>query len=218
MGRTIGTHNLHDETGIPTFFADAIGFTEAIPSTIRARMRARWANARARLAGYTMRVCSHQRDLVMALRRRHYKVTRTRYVPVHGGRAKVTPHRGTFVVETIRRKGRLRRPRGRREVFLLAHRINAAFPPFKRGEAQFRADRWTDHAATDAALARKYRAAGWVVHILGDLNTPRGVKGTRLPHEVGHGFDRIGSTVRLRRVQYLSRKGSDHPRLRATID
>lgn len=215
---TIGTHNLHDETGVPTFFADAIGYTEAIPGTIRARKRARWAKAAARLAGYTIRVCSHQCDLVMALRRRHYKVLGTEYVAVHGGVAKVTPHRGTFVVRTRRRTGRLRRARGRREVFLLAHRVNAAFPPFKRGEARDRQQWWTAHERTDAELANQYRAAGWVVHILGDLNTPHGVRGTRLPHEAGVGFDRIASTVRLRDRQYLSRKGSDHPRLRATID
>lgn len=215
---TIGTHNLHDHDGVPTFFADAIGFTEAVAHRIRSRKRARWAKARARLAGYTIRVCSHQRDLVMALRRRHYKVLGTSYEPVHGGRAKVTPHRGTFVVRTQRRTGRLRRARGRREVFLLAHRVNAAFPPFKRGEAEDRQDWWAKHERTDANLAAQYVAAGWVVHNLGDLNTPHGVRGTRLPHEAGVGFDRIGSTVRLRDRQYLSRKGSDHPRLRATID
>lgn len=215
---TIGTHNLHDETGVPTFFADAIGYTEAIPATIRARRRARWAKARALLAGYIIVVCSHQRDLVMAFKRRHYKVTARRYHPVHGGVAKVTPHRGTFAVETVRRRGRLRRPMGRREVFLLAHRINAAFPPFKRGEADFRRDRWTEHAHVDADLVDRYRRAGWVVHLLGDLNTPPGVKGTSLPHEVGHGYDRLASTQPLRGVQYLSRMGSDHPRLRATID
>lgn len=215
---TIGTHNLHDEAGVPTFFADAIGYTEAIAPTIRARKRARWAKAKGRLAGYTIRVCSHQRDLVMALRRRHYKVLGTSYVPVHGGRAKVTPHRGTFVVRTRRRKGRLRRPTGRREVFLLAHRINAAHPPFKRGEPAFRVAMWEKHEHTDHELAEQYRAAGWVVHILGDLNTPRGVKGTRLPYEVGRGYDRVASTVWLRQGRYLSRMGSDHPRLRATID
>lgn len=218
MPHTIGTHNLHDETGVPTFFARAIGYTEAIPRTIRARKRARWAKAKGRLRGYTIRVCSHQRDLVMALQRRHYKVLGTSYVRVHGGRAKVTPHRGTFVVRTRRRRGPLRRARGRREVFLLAHRVNAAFPPFKRGEAEDRQGWWTAHERTDHELAEQYRAAGWVVHNLGDLNTPKGVKGTRLPHEVGRGFDRIASTVRLRDVEYLSRKGSDHPRLRATID
>ena len=208
---TIGTHNLHDETGTPTFFADAIGFTEAIPERIRARKRTLQA-------AYTIRVCSHQKDLVMALRRRHYKVLGTEYVPVHGGRAKVTPHRGTFVVRTRRRVGRLRRARGRREVFLLAHRINAAHPPFKRGEPAFRVAMWSKHYATDAELVDTYEAAGWVVHLLGDLNTPKGVRGTTLPHEVGHGYDRVASTERLRDREYLGRKGSDHPRLRATID
>lgn len=217
MGRTIGTHNLHDQTGVPTFFADAIGFTEAIAGTIRARIRARRAKAAARLSGYTIRVCTRQRDLVVALRRWHWKVTATHYHPVHGGVAKVTPHRGTFAVETVRRRGKLRRATGRREVFLLAHRINAAFPPFVRGEDQFRADCWDMHYNLDDALAEHYQAEGWVVHLLGDLNTPAGVRGTTLPHEVGHGFDRLASTQPLRGVQYLSRMGSDHPRLRATI-
>lgn len=215
---TIGTHNLWDERGIPTFFADAIGYTEAIPSTIRARKRARWAKAKGRLSGYTIRVCSHQRDLVMALRRRHYKVLGTSYVRVHGGRAKVTPHRGTFVVRTRRRKGVLRRPKGRREVFLLTHRINAAFPPYKRGEALFRRNRWTEHEQTDAELVEHYRAMGAVVHLLGDLNTPHGVDGTTLPYEVGHRYDRIASTRRLYAVVRMSRAGSDHYRWRATYN
>lgn len=219
MSRTIATHNLHDETGVPTFFADAIGFTEAIPSTIRARKRARWAKARAMLAGYIIVVCSHQRDLVMAFKRRHYKVTARRYHPVHGGVAKVTPHRGTFAVETVRRVGRLRRPTGRREVFLLSHRINAAFPPYKRGEAVFRREKWAEHDQVDDQLIREYRDAGWVVHALGDENTPKDERAwPALRFEVGHGFDRIGSTVPLRGVKYLSRMGSDHPRLRATYD
>lgn len=216
---TIGTHNLHDERGVPHLFADAIGYTEAVARGIRAKVRAHRARTRARIRkGYTVRVCRRQRDLVMALRRRHYKVTGTRYVPVHDGRRKVTPHRGTFVVETIRRKGRLRRAKGRREVFLLCHRINAAFPPFKRGEARFRSQRWTEHEQTDAELVAHYQAMGYVVHLLGDLNTPPGVKGTTLPHEVGHGFDRIASTRRLYAVVRMSRAGSDHHRWRATYN
>ena len=216
---TIGTHNLHDRDGIPTFFADVIGFTEAVPARIQARKAARWAKARARLVGFLIVVCSHQRDLVMALRRWHYKVTDTRYVPVHGGVAKVTPHRGTFVVETVRRVGKLRRAKGRREVFILSHRINAAFPPFIRGEATFRAEKWRDHTEVDESLARKYLAAGWVVHAMGDWNTPRGVDGMlALPYEAGRGFDRIASSEPLRCVEVLDRKGSDHHRLRAMMD
>lgn len=216
---TIGTHNLHDREGVPTFFADVIGFTEAIASTIRARKRARWANAKARLAGYTIRACSHQRDLVMALRRRHYAVTGTRYVRVHDGVAKVTPHRGTFIVETRRRVGKLRRAKGRREVFILSHRINAAFDPWIRGEADFRAEKWAEHTEVDNDLARDYLAAGWVVHAMGDLNTPDGrVDGyPALPYEAGRGFDRIASSEPLRNVEVLDRMGSDHHRLRALM-
>jgi hypothetical protein len=189
-----------------------VGYCEAIGANVRERVAARLTRARARLGGYRVRVCRRQRDLVFVCRRRVWRITRTRYVPVHGGRAEVTPHRGTFVIEVVRRST------GALEVFLVPHRINAAFPPFVRGEAAFREERWHEHADTDDDLANEYRERGFEVHALGDVNTPPGVLGfAALPWEVGRGFDRIASTVDLVDVEYLSRAGSDHPRLRARL-
>lgn len=207
--RSFGTHNLHDAAGVPTFFADVVLFTEAVPATIRAQVRARRARLAARLGGYTIRVCRPQRDLVVALRRRHYRVTATRYRRVHGGRAGVTPHRGTFAVETIERVT------SRRVVFIVEHRINAAFPPYVRGEEDFRATRWTDHDYVTNDWIADYLHDGWEVRAGGDPNTPHGVRAyAGQLEEYGTGFDRLGSSRELH-GETLSRRGSDHPRLRA---
>lgn len=210
--RTFGTHNLHDQAGVPTFFADAVLFTEAIPPTIRAKALAARARMAGRLSGYTVRTCHYQLDLVVALRRRHYRVTGTKYDLAHPGRAKVTPHRGTFAVETVERAT------GRQVVFIVEHRINAAFEPWVRGEAVFRTNSWLTHAQLTEQLIREYLANGWEVRTGGDLNTPRLTAGyhTNLHlDERGTGFDRLASSSDVRHFEVLSRKGSDHPRLRA---
>lgn len=211
--RSFGTHNLHDDAGVPTFFADVVLFTEAIPRTIRAKLRARRARLRARtLGGYTIRVCKKQRDLVVALKRRRYKVTGTRYDLAHLGRAGVTPHRGTFAVETIERDT------GHLVVFIVEHRINAAFPPYVRGEDEFRAARWQEHTALTLEVIEGYLRGEWEVRVGGDVNTPTKVLGYDWPgllHEYGQGFDRLASSSKLHNAERLSRKGSDHPRLRA---
>lgn len=208
--RTLGAHNLHDEAGVPTFFADVVLFTEAIPATIIAKARAARARATARLAGYTIRVCKSQRDLVIALKRRHYKVTGVRYFPAHGGREEVTPHRGIYVVEAIDRAT------GQRVAFIVEHRINAAFPPFIRGEARFRATCWETHTALMLWVIQEYD--GWEIRAGGDLNTPARISGYRgRLNEVGSGLDRLGSNGRLRNFEVLSRKQSDHPRIRAVM-
>lgn len=206
IGPTLGTHNTHDEAGRVTLFADAVGFTEAVPVRVRARVA---IAAR----GYAVRVCSHQPSLVFAARRRVWKILRTYYVPAHDGRKGVTPHRGTFVIETRRRAT------GKPEAFLVCHRINAAFPPYKRGEGAYRAGLWYQHDEIDEDLARDYRQRGWVVHAMGDVNTPHGgVCGFPvLPCEVGEGLDRIASTIDLTYVEHLGAVGSDHPRLRARL-
>lgn len=204
-GPSIGTHNTHDDAGRVTLFADAIGFCEAIAPKVRERVA---IAAR----GYAVRVCRRQRDLVFVARRRVWRILRAYYVPVHEGREEVSPHRGTFVIEARRRAT------GRREVFLVPHRVNAAFPPYVRGEAVWRADRWEKHRNVDDGLARDYRDRGWEVHAMGDVNTPHGVVGfPALPWEVGRGFDRLASTVDLVDVEYLGEAGSDHPRLRARL-
>jgi hypothetical protein len=211
-GPTLGTHNTHDHAGRVTLFADAVGYTEAIGANVREKVAARLSRVRARLGGYRVRVCRRQRDLVFVCRRSVWRITRTRYVPVHGGRAGVTPHRGTFVIEAVRVAT------GAREVFLLPHRINAAFAPYVRGERWFRSARWGWHQAVDEALIADYRARGFEVHALGDVNTPDDVLGfPGLPWEVGRGFDRVASTIDLDDVTYLGHAGSDHPRLRAQL-
>jgi hypothetical protein len=211
--RSFGTHNLHDAAGVPTFFADVVLFTEAVPATIRAKVRARRATLTARLSGYTIRVCREQRDLVVALRRRHYRVTGVRYERAHAGRAGVTPHRGTFAVETVERAT------GRRVVFVVEHRINAAFPPHVRGEGVFRAQRWAWHKALTMTMLEEYFLGGWEVRVGGDTNTPSWVNAWEVHYpevyESGTGLDRLGSSSPIRHFERLSRKGSDHPRLRA---
>lgn len=212
---TIGTHNLHDEAGVPTLFADVIGFTEAIPPTIRARVRSARARAKARLAGYRVLTCPRQRDLVLVVRRRLIKVTDAWYEPVHGGIPKVTPHRGTWVVEGVLRRT------GQPVRLVLSHRINAAFPPYKRGEPVIRRERWVKHTALDVRVIGDGVRRGRVVIAMGDLNTPRGVNGYPGAgvQEAGGGLDRLavaggrfdGPT------DVLSRKGSDHPRLRRRV-
>lgn len=210
--RSFGTHNLHDTAGVPTFFADAILFTEAIAPTIIAKVRARRAVLTARLSGYTVRVCRSQRDLVVALRRKHYRVTAVHYCPAHGGRAQVSPHRGTFVVEAIDRAT------GHRVVFIVEHRVNAAFEPWVRGERQWRRSMWVKHTKISEQLIQDYLADGWEVRAGGDLNAPKSVVGYHCElglDERGTGLDRLASSSPLRNFEVLSRKGSDHPRLRA---
>jgi hypothetical protein len=213
--RSFGTHNLHDDAGVPTFFADVVLFTEAIAPTIIDKARARRATLQARLSGYTIRVCREQRDLVVALRRRHYKVTGVRYERAHPGRAGVTPHRGTFAVETIERAT------GDRVVFIVEHRINAAFKPWVRGEKVFRQNMWHRHAGISERMIASYVADAWKVRAGGDLNTPRLVHGYGLSVHQGHvvefgpGLDRLASSDGIRNGEILSRRGSDHPRLRA---
>jgi hypothetical protein len=210
--RSFGTHNLHDTAGVPTFFADAVLFTEAIAPTIITKARAKRAVLAARLSGYTVRVCRDQRDLVVALRRKHYRVTAVHYFPAHGGRAEVSPHRGTFVVEAIDRAT------GARVVFIVEHRINAAFRPWIRGEKIYRQNMWHRHTGITERLIRRYLADGWEVRAGGDLNTPAGYNGYMRGlglDEFGPGFDRLASSSPIRQGEVLSRKRSDHPRLRA---
>ena len=213
--RSFGTHNLHDHDGVPTFFADVVLFTEAIPASIRGKARAARARLGGRLSGYTIRVCPQQRDLVVALRRRHYLVTGTSYVPVHQGRAKVTPHRGTYAVETRERAT------GRRVVFIVEHRINAAFPPFVRGEADFRENRWRQHTTATTSMIHRYLNRGWTVRVGGDTNTPPNVGAYEditwgdghTFFERGNGLDRLGSSTPLHNFERLSHRKSDHPRI-----
>lgn len=206
---TWGTHNLHDEAGTPTMFADAIGFTEAIPATIRARL----ARAHLRLTGHVIRVCHQQPDLVFVARRRLFKVTGTSYDRFVDGVPKVTPNRGTFTVYTTYRISGVSIP------FVIEHRINAAFEPWVRGERLFRQTAWHKHTRGTLDILARLLTSGYRPCAGGDLNTPPTVQGYGrvIWHEEGHGFDRLASIFRTSDFEVLSRKGSDHPRVRVTV-
>jgi hypothetical protein len=198
---TVGTHNLHDETGHPTPFADVILFTEAIHSEVRDELA----------TTHDVYVCWQQRDLIIAISKRlkQERVNR-HYRLVHPGVAKVTPHRGEFWL-TLRLEGV-------ETAVQVGHWINAAHPPYRRGEAGFRRAMWRRHQRIALRIIRRHKRKGRVVLAGGDLNTPHGVKGyAGVLHEVGDHFDRLGSTVRLRDLVVMSRMGSDHPRLRARV-
>lgn len=216
---TFGTHNLHDEAGVPTFFADVVIFTEAIAPTIIAKAKQKAAHAKARLAGYSIVVCHQQPDLVIAFRRRLFKRRGPlSYQRKVDGVPKVTPNRGTAWLPLEHRVS------GDLFAVEAEHRINAAFRPFIRGEAAFRRDAWHRHTAYSCDLANRLRDSGYVVLPGGDLNTPRhqaGYPGVRGVQELGEHFDRLAVTPRwswcIDRLTQLSRKGSDHPRLRVTV-
>jgi len=202
---TVGTHNLHDAAGKPTIFADLQVFTEAVPAKIRARLRG---------TPFRMAVCHQQRDLVVVWDRRVFRrqrLVRLRYAKYVDGWAKVTPNRGTFTVPLIHRKT------GRKIRVNAEHRINAAFKPFIRGEASFRANKWSAHTKGTLGIMRRQDKAGHLVLSAGDDNTPRGVHAYPGWNEAGDHFDRIGSNARLSHADELSREGSDHPRIRATL-
>ena len=199
---SVGTHNLHDLAGIPTAFADLIGFTEAIPKAVKSKLLGR---------GYKVLTCWQQRDLVLAYDAKVFKkVWTTRYKRVVNGRRRVTPNRGTWRIRLrVIATGELV------DVFL-EHRINAGFPPYVRGEATFRRQAWQRHTSVTLKWIHRSISKGRKVIAFGDLNTPHGVKGYRsVLGEVGSHFDRIGAHgFRLDSVLYMDRAGSDHLRLR----
>lgn len=221
MTFTWGTHNLHDEQGIPTMFADAVMFTEAIPHTIvddlgtptiRARAARAARHAKLRSTGHAVITCRQQPDLVFVCRRRLFKVTGRSYTKYVDGRRRVTPNRGTFIVFATHRET------GKPIAFVGEHRINAAFRPWIRGERTFREAAWKRHTDGTWDTIRRLIDSGYVVCAGGDVNTPEGIPGYPIyMHERGDHYDRLASTVQLGPAEYLSRKGSDHPRLRVTV-
>lgn len=205
---TIGTHNLADESGLPTAFADVIGYTEAAVLGLLARY-AEWTEKRQLI------VCQAQRSLALSLKKDLFRITERMYFRAHEGEARVTPARGTFIVKTIHR------PTGRKVAFVLEHRINAAFPPFVRGEDKLRETNWRKHQKLTLHTIRVLKQENYTVFALGDLNTPSDVEGYA-GHltELGHGYDRIACSrdAGLADFQRLSRVGSDHHRIKATAE
>lgn len=215
---TVGTHNTEDENGLPTFFASAILFTEAVPERIRDRARVLYRRARreakAKKVGYNVVVHGANKSLAVALRRDMWEVIRYDYRRAHEGVAKVTPGRGTLVVVARHI------PSGELVVFLCEHRINAAFPPFKRGEPEQRKGFWGKHSALTQALIAHHEGLGRFVIAGGDENTPDSVLAfAKKLHEVGRGYDRLGCSKsgQLDEVKHLDAMGSDHRRLVAQV-
>lgn len=197
---TLGTFNTLDGKGRLTDFADLILVTEGIPKKVRAELK----------ATHDVYVCRFQRDLAIAVRKTMgQERVRTHYRLVHPGIAKVTPHRGTFWLTLLLN--------GEPTTILVEHRINAAFPPFRRGERFYRPRMWRLHTRVSLRIIERHKRKGRTVYAAGDLNTPRTISGYQgTLHEVGDHFDRLGSTRPLSDAQVMSRMGSDHNRLRAT--
>lgn len=212
---SVGTANLWDDRGRVTLFAALIVFTEAVPLRVFDKVRAAASRTQARLSGYGVAVCKRQRDLVVVWRRSEFKRDPRRekhYRKYVDGRAKVTPNRGTFSVPLIHRAT------GRTVWVNAEHRINAAFPPFVRGEAEFRKRAWKVHTIGTLRTMQRQQTAGHLVIAAGDTNTPHGEVAYPGFHESGEHFDRIGSTARLSEAEVLSRAGSDHHRRRAVLE
>ena len=194
----LGTHNTLDGRAPATDFGDVLLFTEAIPRKVRVELR----------DSHDVYVCRFQSDLIIAIRKTlAQEHVRTHYRLVHPGIAKVTPHRGTFWLTLTLE--------GKPAAVLVEHRINAAFPPFKRGERWYRPKMWRLHTRITMRIIERQKRKGRRVLAGGDTNTPHGVKGYPGMHEVGNHFDRLASTTRLRSPEVMSRMGSDHPRLKA---
>lgn len=198
---TLGTFNTLDGKGQVVDFADILLLTEAIPRKVRHELR----------ETHDVYVCRWQRDLIIAIRKTlAVERVRTHYRLVHPGIAKVTPHRGEFWLTLTLE--------GEPTAIQVGHWINAAFPPYRRGEARFRRAMWRRHQRIALRIIGRHIRKGRTVYAGGDLNTIPGVLGYRgVLREVGSHFDRLGSTRELPVAQRLSRMGSDHHRLKASV-
>jgi hypothetical protein len=193
---TIATHNLLDGAAPATDIARVIFFTES------------WGASRVRLRDYNVYTCHQQRDLMIAVDKQIRWTFIEHYKQSVWGRVRVTPNRGTYYLVDNEAK----------VVLIDEHRINAAFPPYIRGEKLFRKAKWWLHTRRTLRIIKRYKRKGYTIHAGGDLNTPHGVSGYRGHlHEVGDHFDRLGSTKPLRNVRVMAKLGSDHNGLRAVV-
>lgn len=192
---TLGTHNLLDGKAPATPFAKVLFFTEALPTKVH------------REVGGTHDVysCRQQRDLAIAVRSGHGWDLTPHYEQAVIGVRKVSPHRGTFWLTD--------------DVAMVAlideHRINAAFPPYKRGEKLFRKLAHWSHTRMTLRIIRRLKRKGYTIYAGGDLNTPEGVSGYKGElYEVGKKYDRLGSTEPFKKSKRKSRLKSDHFRVK----
>ncbi|NUO57300.1 MAG: hypothetical protein HOV78_11590 [Hamadaea sp.] len=212
---TVGAHNLHDEHGLPTFFADVVFYSEAVPYLIRQRRRELIREyRRARAVGFRVKGTPLNHSLAIAVNTRVLTPVSKEYHRAHRGIKKVTPSRGTLILKC-------RTVDTDRKVALVGeHRINAAFPPYVRGEQITRQKFWGEHTEMTLALVDELEAEGHFVIAGGDLNTPHDISGYE-SHllEQGHGLDRLGCSEEGHWSEFarLNPVGSDHHRIRATL-
>lgn len=215
MRFTLGTHNTLDGEGRESMFADLLFFTEAaLTPRDHARFIAR---------GFGLLECPEQRDLAIAYRRSLFRRRdRIHYHRVVDGVAGVTPNRGTAWLTLEHRAT------ATAIAAVWEHRINAAFPPYVRGEPVFRRKAWHDHTDHTLDLIDRLVTSRYLVLAGGDVNTPDGVRGYWPALERGFHFDRLALRVEpdgnphelpwsLGPTEYLSNLGSDHPRLRVQV-
>jgi hypothetical protein len=199
---SIGTHNTLDGQGKEIGFADIILFTEAIPKQVRAGLE----------KTHRVWVCRDQKDLAIAVHRRlKPRVVGQAYKLANLGIPLVTPKRGTWRL-TLDLLGVT--------ISIIAdHRINAAFPPFIRGEQVIRQRFWKRHTAITKRMIRWAKERGHAIVYGGDPNTPRHITavGNTLNWEAGEGKDRLASNRPIEDFEQLAKAGSDHHRIRAYI-
>ena len=139
-GDRVGTHNLDVHTGKAEAepFAEWLLFTEAKPGEVRRDLP----------ADYVVDECRRNRSLVVAWHEGSFIKDSDIYVPAHPGLRKVTPARGTYAVlgrDAVRVKTAL----------VVEWRINAARPPYRRGEATLRRMLHSIHSANTERLVRR---------------------------------------------------------------
>ena len=201
---SIGTHNTLDGAADESGFADIVIFTEAMPAQVRSALH----------KTHKVWVCKDQKDLVLAVHKRlEPKMVRQEYRKAHGGIPLVTPKRGTWKTELLLL--------GVPVDGVWDHRINAAFPPFIRGEKFLRPRFWKKHTRITKDLIResKDKRDGRAILYGGDPNTPKHIAalGNVLQYEEGTGKDRLGSNRKIEKFKELSKDGSDHHRLRGYV-
>lgn len=205
---SFGTWNTLDgKADESTFTKDIILFTEAMPAEVRRELG----------KTHMIYVCADQKDLVLAVARRLGPRMRFQeYRKAHGGIVKVTPKRGSW--------------RTRIELTAIDrwldgvwdHRINAAFPPFIRGERIIRSRFWKKNTSITKAMLREAKALAnefTLVAYAGDPNTPTNVTavGNVLAHEEGTGKDRIAANRKIEDFTVGPKNGSDHHRISGYI-
>lgn len=206
-GTTVGTHNLnvHDGKARATPFAEWLMWTEVSDGDLDGMRE--W--------GYMTSRCALQRTLAVSWHADTFTKRRTLYRPAHPGVPRVTPHRGTYAVLGVDADNYP-------TALVVEWKINAARPPYRRGEALMRRGFHRLHSKVTRRLVMRLVRKGYRVYVAGDPNLPRWERAyPYLPHEVGanvgHGLDRIGANRRLGQVSGLDGAERAHRKVSARV-